>query len=121
MNLTGKPSNPGELRVPITLQAPTLETDAGGAQRPDWDDLDVFGGAIVLAKWVNVHGMEAWAVDRAGKAVSAATVTIRYRADVTPRCSILKGGERWEIISLDNIQERDEYLEIKVKRVTGSV
>lgn len=118
MNLTGKPSNPGELRVPITLQGPTLEADAGGAQRPTWEDLT---DGDVQAKWVNVHGMEAWAVDRAGKAVSAATVTIRYRADVTPRCSILKGGARWEIVSLDNILERGEYLEIKVKRVTGSV
>jgi head-tail adaptor len=118
MNLTGKPSNPGELRVPITLQGPTVAADAGGAQRPTWTTLT---NGAVLAKWVNVHGIEAWAVDRAGKAVFAATVTIRYRADVTGRCSILKGSDRWEIVSLDNIQERGEYLELKVKHVTGSV
>jgi hypothetical protein len=40
---------------------------------------------------------------------------------VTGRCSILKGSDRWEIVSLDNIQERGEYLELKVKHVTGSV
>lgn len=116
MNLNGKITNPGELRVPITLQTPTIGTDAGGAQRPSWSDL-----AIMQAKWVNVHGAEAWVADQAGKAVSAATVTIRYRADVTTRCSILKGSDRYEIISLDNIQERSEYLELKVRRVTGSV
>lgn len=118
MNLNGKPTNPGELRVPITLQAPTIGTDGGGAQRPTWTDL-VSGN--VQAKWVNVHGAEAWIAGQAGKAVSAATVTIRYRSDVTTRCSILKGSDRYEIISLDNIQERNEYLELKVKRVTGSV
>ncbi|TRZ48832.1 head-tail adaptor protein [bacterium] len=118
MNLNGKPTNPGELRVPITLQAPSLAADAGGAQRPIWTNL---ANGDVLAKWVNVHGMEAWAVNQAGITVSAATVTIRYRADVTSRCSILKGSERWEIVSPDNIQERNEYLELKVKHVTGSV
>lgn len=118
MNLNGKPSNPGDLRVPITLQGPTVTTDGGGAQRPSWADLT---DGDVLAKWVNVHGMETWAVNQAGIAVSAATVTIRYRDDVTTRCSILKGSNRYEIISLDNIQERSEYLELKVKHVTGSV
>lgn len=118
MNLNGKITNPGELRVPITIQGPILGTDAGGAQRPTWADLTA---GDVKAKWVNVHGAEAWVAGQAGKAVSAATVTIRYRSDVTARCSILKGGDRWEIVSLDNIQERGEYLELKVKRVTGSV
>ncbi|MBE3038436.1 MAG: phage head closure protein [Chloroflexi bacterium] len=118
MNLNGKISNPGELRVPITLQGPTMTADAGGAQRPTWATLT---NGAVLAKWVNVHGMEAWAVNQAGIAVSAATVTIRYRADVTSRCSILKGSERWEIVSPDDIQERHEYLELKVKHATGSV
>jgi SPP1 family predicted phage head-tail adaptor len=68
-----------------------------------------------------VHGSEAWVADQAGKAVSAATVTIRYRSDVTSRCSILKGSDRYEIVSIDDIQERHEYLELKVKRITGSV
>jgi SPP1 family predicted phage head-tail adaptor len=118
MNLNGKPTNPGELRVPITLQAPTIGIDAGGAQRPSWADLT---NGTVQSKWVNVHGSEAWVADQAGKAVSAATVTIRYRSDVTSRCSILKGSDRYEIVSIDDIQERHEYLELKVKRITGSV
>ena len=118
MNINGKPTNPGELRVPITLQGPTIVTDNGGAQRPSWADL-VNGD--VKAKWVNVHGAESWIANEAGKAISAATVTIRYRQDVTTRCSILKGINRFEIVSLDNIQERNEYLELKVKRATGSV
>ncbi|MGA2488785.1 MAG: phage head closure protein [Anaerolineales bacterium] len=73
------------------------------------------------AKWTNVHGMEAWAASQAGLAVSAATVLIRYRANVDTRCTIVKGGIRWNIVALDNIQERNEYLELKVLRKTGTV
>ena len=118
MILNGKPSNPGELRTPITLQGPTILTDGGGAQRAGWANLV---DAAVKAKWINLHGAEVWAANQAGITVSAATVTIRYRTDVTTRCSILKGNVRWEIVSLDNIQERNEYLELKVKRSTGSI
>lgn len=118
MNINGKPTNPGELRTPITLQGPTLVTDGGGAQHPTWANLT---NGAVEAKWVNVHGVESWAVNQAGITVSAATVTIRYRSDVTTRCSLLKGSVRYEIVSLDNIQERGEYLELKVKQAGGSI
>jgi SPP1 family predicted phage head-tail adaptor len=115
MNLNGKTTNPGELRTPITLQTPSISTDAGGAQRPTYATL-----AVVKAKWVNAHGAEVWQ-SQAAQAVSPATVLIRYRGDVTTGCTILKGGQLYEIVSLDDIQERHEYLELKVKRVTGTV
>jgi SPP1 family predicted phage head-tail adaptor len=115
MNLNGKVSNPGELRIPISLQVPTLSQDGGGAQKPSWATL-----ANVLSRWQNVHGGEVWQ-SQAVEAVEAATVLIRYRSSVTQACSILKDGMRFEIVSIDDVMERHEYMELKVKRVKGSL
>lgn len=108
-------TNPGDLRTQIILQTPTITKTAGGAQVVTWTTL-----ATVWAKWTNVHGSEVWQ-SQAVQAASPATVLIRYRADVNAACSILKGSTRYEIVSLDNIQERGEYLELKVKASKGSV
>lgn len=72
--------------------------------------------AQVWAKWVNAHGQEVWAAE-AANAVQPATVTIRWRPDVDPTYGVRKGSQWHEIVSMDNIQERNEFLELKVKRV----
>lgn len=110
MNLNGKVTNPGELRTSVTLQSRTFTTGAGGFPIPSWSTI-----ATVWAKWVNVHGQEAW-IAQTAQVGQAATVTIRYRSGVDTTCAVLKGSDRWEIISVDNIQERNEYLELKVIR-----
>lgn len=115
MNLNGKPFNPGELKTPITIQNPTLVTDAGGAQSPTWAD-----AAAVRAKWINDHGVESGQND-AEKFVQRATVLVRYLASISSASSVLKNGERWQVIGMDNIQERNEYIELRVERVKGTV
>lgn len=115
MKLNGNVFNPGEMRTSITLQTPTITKSPGGAQVVTWTTL-----ATVWAKWTNVHGSEVWQ-SQAVQANSPATVLIRYRSDVDATCSILKGTDRYDIVSPDNIQERGEYLELKVKRTKGSV
>ena len=115
MRIGDKVTNPGEMRTSITLQTPTITKATGGAQVVTWTTL-----ATVWAKWTNVHGSEVWQ-SQAVEAVSPATVLIRYRAGVNTACSILKGTERYEIVSVDNIFEKSEYLELKVKSATGSI
>lgn len=115
MKIGNTVTNPGDLRTKITLQTPTITKAAGGAQVVTWSTI-----ATVWAKWTNVHGSEVWQ-SQAVQAVGPATVLIRYRAGVNAACSILKGTERYEIVSVDNIQQRNEYLELKVKSATGSV
>lgn len=110
MILNGKVSNPGELRTAVTLQSRTLVTDPGGFQVPGWATI-----AAVMAKWTNVHGAEAWSAASVA-ADQPATVLIRYRADLDPTCAVLKGADSFEIVSMDDIQERHEYLELKVRR-----
>jgi SPP1 family predicted phage head-tail adaptor len=111
MNLNGKVSNPGELRVPVTLQSRSVTPDAGGFQAPTWATI-----AEVMAKWSGAHGAEAWTAASIG-AEQPATVLIRYQADLDTTCSVLKGTDIFEIVSIDDIQERHEYMELKVKRM----
>lgn len=115
MNLTGVPTNPGELRVPVILERPVLAQDDGGfSNRDSYTEI-----ATVRVKWTNAHGAEVWQA-AAVQARQPATVWMRYRADVDEACVVKKGGDRFEIVSLDNIQERNEYLELKVQRLVES-
>jgi SPP1 family predicted phage head-tail adaptor len=111
MNLNGRISNPGEMRTFITLQKRlSVSQDAGGFPQPAYPQEYTCWG-----KWVNFHGSEVFSAQAAG-VESGATVTIRYRSDLDETWRIVKGGLVYEIISMDDIQNRHEYLEIKVKR-----
>lgn len=111
MRINTTVTNPGELNVSVTLQNRVTTADAGGFQIQSWTNI-----ATVWAKWRNVHGSEAWQAQSIG-AEGAATVTIRYRSDVDETCVVLKGSERYEIVSMDDIQEHNEYIELRVRRV----
>lgn len=113
MNLNGKVFNPGELRTQVTLKSRSVSTETGGFQTPVWSTL-----ATVWAKWVNVHGSEVWAAQMA-QAREAATVTIRWRSGLDRTCAVEKGGTLYEVVSLDDIGERHEYIELKVQRMGG--
>ena len=111
MNINGKVTNPGDMQTKVTLQSRSVTTDAGGFQVPAWSTI-----AQVWARWTNVHGSEAW-IAASVEAEQAATVLIRYHSGVDTTCAVLKGSDRFEIVSLDNIQDRNEYLELKVRRM----
>jgi len=115
MNLNGKPFNPGELRTSVLFQSSALTQDAGGAQVPAYTDLDT-----AKVKWVNAHGNEAVSAD-AAKSSQRATVTRRYHSAVDETTFIVKDGQRWQVISVDDIQLRHEYMELVVERVKGTV
>lgn len=110
MKIGEKITNPGEFRTRVTLQRRTIITDAGGFQRPGSEDI-----AMIWAKWINAHGSEVWTASSL-QAEAAATVTMRYRNDVDATCLVKKGSDVFEIVSIDDIQERHEYIELKVKR-----
>ncbi len=111
MILNGKPINPGDLRTRIDLQKRTVPADAGGAQVPSWATQ-----ATIWARWENAHGQEAW-IAQSVQAEAPATVLIRYYAGLEPTWAILKGSDRYEIVSVDDIQERREYMELKVRQM----
>ncbi len=107
----------GDLRLNIRIQH-EVTTGTGSFATKTWYDLDDVEHAgtscNIPAQWVNVHGLEAWVADSV-QAKLGATVTIRYRSDVTPVCRVLLGSTVYQIISLDNIRQRNEWLEIKLK------
>jgi SPP1 family predicted phage head-tail adaptor len=115
MKIGNMVTNPGELRVPVALQTPVISTDAGGAQSTSFQTI-----SYVFAKWTNVHGAEAWS-DQARSASFPATVLIRYYANLTTAWVLEKDGQRYQIVSIDDIQERHEYMELKVQRLVGSI
>jgi SPP1 family predicted phage head-tail adaptor len=116
VNLNGKPTNPGELRTRVLLAPRSVSIETGGFSRPA---PDVDNAVSAWAKWVNAHGSEVWTAEASG-AESPATVTIRYQAGIDATWFVSKdNGISWfEIVGQpDDIQERHEYLEIKVKRM----
>lgn len=128
MLLNGKPFNPGELKTRIVLASKTLVKNDGGFQVPGYVFI-----SEALCRWINVHGQETWAADARG-AIKPATIMLRYRTDIDETCVVVKdatveevieddeitgytfsGGEIYEIVSMDNIQELNEYIELKIK------
>ena len=74
----------------------------------------------VPCKWKNTHGTEAFRALSEGFEQTA-TVTIRYTPLVDVSCIIRKGGADYEIINLDDINERHAFIELIVKRRVGGV
>lgn len=123
MLINEKVFNPGSMNKQVILAARSIATDAGGFQSKTYPLI-----AQVWARWTNVHGQEVWAAEARG-AEEAATLIIRYRGDIDNTCVIVKdgtlgvggttytGGVVFEIVSMDNIQEKDEYIELKIKRM----
>ena len=104
-----------DMRTRITLESPVIVEDAGGAQRKTYTSQ-----GTVWARWVNAHGQEA-IQNGALQGIQRATVTIRYRSDVTAGWAVSKGGLRYEIIAPpDDVREKHEYLELQMQSMKGS-
>jgi SPP1 family predicted phage head-tail adaptor len=115
MILSGKITNPGDLRTKIELVPVTQSQDAGGFYQ-----LSEGTAVPVWAQWTNIFGVEAVRAAAAGVEISA-TVRIRYLAGVNNSWRVRKGGEIFEIITdVDDIGERHEYMEFKVRRMAGA-
>jgi SPP1 family predicted phage head-tail adaptor len=111
--------NAGEMRTWITLQSPTLTTDAGGAQVPGW--ANVSPNPSVWARCVMAHGQEV-VNSEALKSAQRMVITIRNRSDIQTSWRVkLPDDTYWQIISVDPIQGRNRYLELVAEHVKGSV
>lgn len=109
MIIGNKTTNPGELRTSITLGYRTVTTGTGGFQTTT---INAF--ATAWARWTNVHGQEVWQAE-ALNASKPATVLVRYDSRLDETCLVQKDDQVYEIVSVDNIGERGEYMELKVR------
>ena len=111
--------NAGDLNTRIRLKAGSVTKDGGGSQKVTYADFAT--NPNVWAKVIFAHGTESVSSE-AVKNTSHATVTIRYRTDVNATCAVVMNGETWKIVgTIDNIQNRNQYLEFQVELVKGSV
>ena len=81
-------------------------------------EMNIFGeGKCVRAKWVNAHGTDSF-VALQMKLREPATITCRYSPKIKVDQVVYRGDDPkpFEIISIDNVEERNQWLEIKVQR-----
>lgn len=108
-----------ELNTRLTFQQPTLTKDAGGAQVDTYANIGT--NPTVWSRWIYDHGQEAVSSD-AGKSVQRASVTIRYRSDVSEKWQVVhENGSIWKIFSIDHVRERNHWTELRVEQVKGTV
>ena len=114
-----KSANAGELRTPVYFKREERVTNKNGY--PAVAEVNVFGeDKYVLTKWVNAHGTEAFMAMQM-QLREPATITMRYSPLIDEKLLVYKGSdpEPYEVISIDNVEERGAWLEIKVQRRVG--
>lgn len=115
-----KSANAGELRTRAYFLEIRRETDSDGypVERKE----NVFGeGTAVFVKWVNAHGAESFTAMQLSLR-EPATLTMRYSPKITPQLVLYREDdpEPFEIISMDDVENRHCFLEVKVQRKVGA-
>ena len=114
----------GQMKTKITIKKLTAGMDSEGYQTETWEN--IFPNKI-WCKWVNSHGKEVFDHLRMelGEVV---TVTTRYSPKIDQRCRIWwetdadnpnaqeREKKAYEIISIDNVEDGRQFLEIKIRR-----
>ena len=93
---------------------PALDQDGYPVKEP----VNVFGaGATRQVKWVNAWGSEVYQARQAG-VTEPATLTMRYTPKLTTTCLIYRGKDPlpYEVISVNDVDNRHTWLEVKVQR-----
>lgn len=115
-----KSANAGQLRTPVYFMRMEKEVDTEGYAKES--EVNIFGdGKYVRAKWVNAHGTDSF-VALQMKLRESATITCRYSPRIEVDQIVYRGKDPnpFEIISIDNVEEKNQWLEIKVQRKVQS-
>ena len=111
----------GELRTPVYFKRIERTINANGF--PIETEVNVFGEEIpIMCKWVNVYGSEAWTASQL-QLREPATITTRYSPlldDVTLLAYLGADTAPYEVVSVNNVEQRNVWLEIKVQRKVGA-
>ncbi len=107
-------ANAGEMRTKITIKNPVYSIIDGFSRE---EFVNVFTRPV-WCKWVNAHGSEVYQAAEL-RLHEPATITMRYTPLVTAKSRIWRGRdpEPYEVISINNVNDRCEFLEIKVQRM----
>ena len=107
----------GQLRTPVTVISVTMTKNANGFNEPT--ETDALGYALYV-QWRNAHGTEVLQAQELGLR-DKATLRCRYDARIKPSCIVRRGGEDWEVISVDNVDERGQWMELTVTRMEDAL
>ena len=109
--------NAGDLNARIRIQC-KKSSGSGSFKKEEWVDIGNKSSSdpprYKNAKWVGVHDSEAWIAESV-QAERAATVTVRFDKRINEACRVLYGDLVYEIISMDDISQLHQWLEMKVK------
>lgn len=116
-----KQASAGELRTRIYIRR--MEKEADGEGVPAETEKSVFPDPpdqperVYHCKWVNAFGTEAVTAMQL-QIQEPATLTMRYSPKIRPDCLIYKLGDPdpYQIISINDVEERHTWLEVKVCR-----
>lgn len=111
-----KTANAGELRTPVAFFKTVRSVDAQGFTEAE--EVNVFGsGVSIPCKWVNAHGSQVFEAMQL-ELREPATLTMRYSPKINAKLILYRGSDPrpYEIISVDNVEEKNVWLEIKVQR-----
>lgn len=116
-----KQASAGELRTRIYIRKMVKKTDSEGSASGREESVFPPGQdgkeRMWHCKWVNAYGGEVFIAMQA-QVQEPATLTMRYSPKIQPDHLIYKLGDPvpYEIISINDVEERHTWLEIKVKR-----
>ena len=110
----------GDLRTLVYFRRVLKGADGKGyaRQREEYVFVDHAGEErSVHCKWVNVHGTEVFSAMQL-QIREPATLTMRYSPLIDASMLVYKGKDPqpYEIISVNNVEDRGKWLEIKVQR-----
>ncbi|HMM30671.1 MAG TPA: head-tail adaptor protein [Clostridia bacterium] len=117
-----KSANAGELRTRVYFKRIKTTTNGNGYKVNQ--EVNVFGQDAdendipAMCKWVNAHGNEVFVAMQL-KLKQPATITTRYSPLLEDESLIVYCGtdpKPYEVVSIDNVEQRNLWLEIKVQR-----
>lgn len=115
-----KQANAGELRTLAYFRRVVKETDEEGYPlgREETVFHDSAGREVpVHCKWVNAHGTEVFSAMQL-QLRQPATLTMRYSPLIQPTMLVYKGRDPvpYEVVSVDDVEDRHRWLEVTVQR-----
>ena len=105
----------GELRHRVTIQAVTDGLGTAGGPTETWADVATVWAAVesVLNRVAATEYMEAQQVE----AQALTRIRIRYRAGVTPKHRVLWGTRVYNILAVNNVDERNIELHLMCREL----
>lgn len=103
----------GDLTHKITLLKPTWHKDSRGNRLVEWEE-----AYTVWASKADVSGRDFYQA-QAYQAQDTVTFGIRYRDDVTQEWRINDHGEMYDILEVNHLSYKRDYMHLKAKRTKG--